>query len=456
MNSRARLYEIIDKSQTGPIVSEKDFDRYHVTQNLKNIVKKYDIQLRQDTIINMDTDLEDRVWNAALEFLANCGVYCKDTGRIIQYSEKELRDLMKQAPTETVYGEGLDQYREVARTPDDPRRALCCGSSVGVPAPNEYAGPIMVSYMREPLIDMSGATTNLTSLIGSELRSKTAMEILACWEAVTQFQQIAASVGRPGLSQHAIGLAISDVGHLSAGHKMRRSDSHTFGIISELKVDNTIINKMTHLALLDAVTAPYANPIYGGLGGGVPGQMVLLCAEMIALSTIFMATNCGSTPVHPLWFCSTAKEIMQYTSVAFGALTRNASVLTRLAHTCVGGPVTKTLLYETIASTIMATKSGISTIDGPRPAVGVISGHCTGLEARFQGEIMRVAPRLERGKAEEIVQKAYARYVNDLDKKPYGKPFWEAYKMDSITPTEEWLRMYEEVKEEAISWGLPL
>ena len=37
---------------------------------------------------------------------------------------------------------------------------------------------------------------------------------------------------------------------------------------------------------------PYANPIYGGLGGGIEGQAVLITAAMIALNVVCMATCC--------------------------------------------------------------------------------------------------------------------------------------------------------------------
>jgi methylamine--corrinoid protein Co-methyltransferase len=122
----------------------------------------------------------------------------------------------------------------------------------------------------------------------------------------------------------------------------------------------------------------------------------------------------------------------------------------------VGGPVTKTFLYEIIAATIVAVKAGISQIDGPRGATGAISGACTGLEARFQGELIHAAVKIDREKSEEIVQKAYAKYKDDLVTKPYGKPFWEAYDLKTLKPTDEWQKMYEEVKEEAISWGLSM
>jgi methylamine--corrinoid protein Co-methyltransferase len=456
MNHKARLFDVVERSITGPAISEQDFDMKHVAMGVKKVVKKYNIKVENDNLVNMDKDLSDRVWNAAIEFLAECGVYSKDTGRIIQYTEKEIRDLIKLAPSETVYGSGEDAIREVARTPDDTRPCVNNGGPVGTPCPNEYFIPVMASYMQEPLVEMHCPTTNEFNINGSEIRTKTPLEIAAAWEQVSLFQHVASMFGRPGMPHHGIGISVSDVGHLSAGHKMQKTDSHCFGIISELKVDNTILNKMAHLVMLDATTSPYANPIYGGMGGGLEGQIVLVCAEMIALSTIFLANTCGSTPTHPVHFCSTTKEILQQISIAFQAISQNSTILTRIAQTMVGGPVTKTFLYETIAATVVGVKAGISQLDGPRGGTGIVSGAATGLEARFQGEVIRAAVNIDREKAEEIAQRAYAKYKDELVNKPYGKPFWEAYDIKTMKPTEEWQSIYDEVKQEAIAWGLPM
>ncbi len=456
MNQRARIFDVVRRSIEGPVLAEQDFDMGHVYKNLKKICKKYEIQHTGEGFINFDDDLADRVWNAAMEFLGLCGVYSKDTGRLIEHSEKELRELIRLSPSSATYGEGRDAVLEVARTADDPRPCVSLGGSVNIPCPNEYFVPIMLSYMQEPRVDIHCPVTNVETINGMELRTRSPLEIFASWEEVELFRHVAKMAGRPGICYNGVGISVSDIGQIAAGHLMRPTDSHCVGIISELKTDNSILNKIAQIALLDGLCTPYANPIYGGLGGGLVTQMVLLCAEMIALSVVFMGTTVGTTPTHPVWFCSTTKELLQMTSVAFQAISRNCSILTRLTHTMVGGPATKTFLYEIIASCLVATKSGLARLQGPRGATGAVFGACSGLEARFQGEVLHAAVKIGREKAEEIVQKAYAKYADDLDKKPYGKPFWEVYDLKTIQPTAEWQGMYEEVKGEAIAWGLPL
>ena len=248
MNQKARIFDVIRRSIEGPIVSESDFDMKHIYQNLKKIVKKYDIKITSDSFINFDDELSDRVWKAAIEFLAESGVYCKDTGRIVQYTEREIKEAIRMAPRSAVFGEGNDTVYEYPRTADDPRPPVSLGGSINVPCPNEYFVPIM--------------------------------------------------------------------------------------------------NKIAQCCMLDHQICPYCNPIYGGLGGGLNTQVVLLTAEMIAASTVFMGTTVGTTPTHPSLFCSTTKELLQMTSVAFQAISRNSHIMTRLTHTMVGGLATKTFMFD--------------------------------------------------------------------------------------------------------------
>lgn len=456
MNQKARIFDVVTRGYDGPIISEKDFDMKYIYQNLKKIVKKYDIALTSDTLINFDDDLADRVWEAAIDFLTMGGVYSKDSGRLIQFSEREIREGIRMAPPQTIFGEGNDKVFEYARTADDLRPCVNLGGSVNVPCPNEFFIPIMLSYMQEPRVDYHCPTTNLTTINGHELRTRTPLEIFAAYEEISLFRHVAAMSGRAGMPYNGIGISVSDVGQLAASHLMKRTDSHSIGIISELKTDNAILNKIAQVVMMDGQITPYANPIYGGLGGGLNTQIVLLTAEMIALSIFFMGTTVGTTPTHPNLFNSTTKELLQMTSVAFQAISRNSKIMTRLTHTMVGGLATKTFMYEIIASCLVATKSGLARLQGPRGATGAIVGACSGLEARFQGEVLHAAVKIDRSKAEEIAQKAYSMYADDLDKKPYGKPFWEVYDVATIKPTKEWLDIYEEVREEAISWGLPL
>jgi len=157
---------------------------------------------------------------------------------------------------------------------------------------------------------------------GQEIRVGSPLEILAAWEEVDLMRIALARAGRPGMAWTGLMLSMSDAGQLSAVNPLglKSSDMHTFGIVSELKTNFEILNKLTHSIRMGGIVDPYANPIYGGLGGGIEGQAVLITAAMIALSVVFMAACCGSSPTHPFNFNDTGKEIMQATSLAFRLL----------------------------------------------------------------------------------------------------------------------------------------
>jgi methylamine--corrinoid protein Co-methyltransferase len=456
MDRTARLFDLIDRSLSGPLREEEDFNR-QVTQGIRKVTREYDIRVDRDCIINQDDALADRVWQAAVDFLAETGVYCQSTSRVIHHSKDEIAALLREAPSEVWLGEGADRVLERCRTVEDPRPPLNMGSSIGSPIAEELFVPVMISYIQEPAVDVTCAPSLMT-VQGRDIRTGSPLELLAAWEEADLMLRALERAGRPGMAWTGMMLSMSDTGQLSAASAggLRVTDLYTFGIISELKTNFEILNKLAHGIRQGYIIDPYANPIYGGLGGGAEGQAVLITAAMIALSVVFMAACCGSSPTHPFHFNDTGKEVMQASSLAFQALARNSRLMTNLTITPVGGPGTKTLLYETLAFTVMSTVSGCSRILGPRSATGAVAGHFSGLEARFSGEVMRAASGLRRDQAEEIVQRACALYQADLGQQPYGQPFEEVYDLTTIQPTAAWQGLYEETKAEAAAWGLPL
>ncbi len=456
MKHTTRIMDIVNRSLTGPILDEETFNNQYVTQGIYKAVQDFEIKLDPERIVNLDDDLADRTWQAAVEFLSKCGVFCQTTGRVILHSKAEIEAILQDAPSQVWLGAGTDAVLEVARQIEDPRPPLNMGSPIGSPIAEELFVPNMISYIQEPLVDVTCAAS-LETVHGHDIRTRSPLEIMAAWEEVDLMTLALHRAGRPGMAWTGVIMSMSDIGQLSAvaPDGLRPTDMCTFGVISELKTNFEILNKLTHCIRRGGIIDPYANPIYGGLGGGVEGQAVLITAAMIALNVVFMAACVGSSPTHPFLFNDTSKELMQASSLAFQALARNSHLMTNLTVTPVGGPGTKTLLYECVAYTVMSTLSGISRILGPRSATGAVSGHFSGLEARFNGEVLHAAAQLKREQAEEIVQRAYARYMDQLDKKPYGKPFQEVYDLKTIQPTKEWLDIYDEVKAEVSGWGLP-
>ncbi len=457
MDSTQRLVDILQRCLAGRVVDEQQFDLEHVSQGIQRVIKQYDIRFDRSHLVNQDDGLADRVWLAALDFLAACGIYCLDTGRVMQFSREEIEAILQAAPQEIRLGAGDDAVQERYRRVGEQRPPLNMGGPIGSPVTEELFFPVMLSYAQEPLVDVVCPAT-LRTVGGSDIRTRSPLEILAAWQECEQMMQVLKRAGRPGMAVNCVQISISDVGFLSAigRNGYRPTDMHTLGMISELKINFEQLNKVAHSIKQGGIIDPFANPIYGGLGGGLEGIAVLLTAEMIALNLVYIAACHGSSPTHPFNFNDTGREIMQATGLSLQALARNSHLMTNMTVSPVGGPGTETLLYECVAFTTLCTVSGISRILGPRSACGTVQDHFSGLEARFNGQVAHAAARLDRQQADEIVRRAMAGYENLQDKKPVGQPFQEVYDLENLQPTREWLNLYQKVLDEVTGWGLPI
>jgi hypothetical protein len=67
MSTPYRLWEILQRSYTGPHCEEDDFLPKIFTPKLQEVIKKYEITYNPDNPVPVDDDLSDRVWQAGWE-----------------------------------------------------------------------------------------------------------------------------------------------------------------------------------------------------------------------------------------------------------------------------------------------------------------------------------------------------------------------------------------------------
>jgi hypothetical protein len=455
--SAERILDVLDRSLSGPLCDENEFDLQYVAAGVADVVKKYAIQFDPDHLIQQDDDLIDRVWQAAMDLFEHTGVYHSNTGRRITFTRSEIEATVAAAPSEATVGRNRElrvvRHREV----EDPRPPLQTGGPIGTVIREDLYLPIHLSYIKEPLIDVMVAGTFATTH-GRPVRSESPWEMFAAWQEIDLLGPGAAGEGREGLCIMAVENAVSEIGHLSAiSHGgFQRSDMSIVAMIGELKTGNGLMEKVVHSLRTTDTLLSFYNPILGGLAGGPEGLSVLITAGMIACQMVYMTDFHSSAPVHPFLFNTTGPEILRAQSASTAAISRNSPLMTVVTTSPAGGPGTDTLLYECLALGILGSVSGVSLAQGVRSAVGVVENHVSGLEERFNAEVSHAAAGMSRAQADEIVQKAFAKYEPLMGEKPSGRPFWEVYDPIAVKPTAEWLGTYEQVKQQAIDWGLPL
>ena len=160
---------VVERALTGPICTERDFDLDIFVPNLRSAVDKYGIKYDPQNPVPADDGLADRVWEAAMEFLCETGVYCLDTERRIIFTRDEIEGALETGPCGVVFGEGKDAKAMPRRFPEDETPPWCSGGGGGCPLSSEcYFLNIVKAYAGDPLSD-SITTPALTNVDGREI-----------------------------------------------------------------------------------------------------------------------------------------------------------------------------------------------------------------------------------------------------------------------------------------------
>ncbi len=457
INQHPRLIDVLQRAETGPIMDEAEFERGLIGPITKRLVDQYEISYTGAEYINCDDNLEDRVFQAALDLASEVGVYNQSNSRRILWSRKKIEKDLKAAPSVASLGDGEQQFLISSRKPDDRKRMSVLGGVVGIPFPEDMHLPLMLSFLNQGIFDSIDGPS-LETAYGHPIKAGTGSEVLGAWREAELAQQALQIAEQPGRAVSAVELAPTAMGGLAGvtwgGY--RSFDRHHVPMTSELKTNNDLLAIITHINNLGGVIGAYYNPIFGGHAGGAEGIAVLAAAGLILAHQLTMGHTFCTRPTHPFYGCDTTPEILWATSLAIQSLARNSNLMVATLAGPAGGPGTKTILYENAAIALMALSSGASELLASHSAGGAVPRHGSGLDARICVEIARTMEGLTREDASSLLKHIVPLYEADLEKKPIGKPFEEVYDLESIEPTLEWQGIYDEVREELIQIGLPL
>ncbi len=194
----------------------------------------------------------------------------------------------------------------------------------------------------------------------------------------------------------------------------------------------------------------------GGYAGGPEGTAVACVAYGLLLWAIFQGSRCGVPPFDIQYMGNCGRRAQWAMGVANQAVSRNTPGVLHSINNQVAGPCTKMVLYESLVGMTNMAASGVSNVVGTRSAGGRLTNYLTPLEHQYAGEVYKAAAGMSREQANEIARCFIPKYEEQLRQRPDGKSFKECYDVEQLTPTAEWQRMYDEVREETIRAGLKL
>ncbi|UCF27149.1 MAG: monomethylamine:corrinoid methyltransferase, partial [Chloroflexota bacterium] len=100
--------DVYERALQGPLMTEQDFDLKIFIPSLRRVVKDYGIEFDPENPIPSDDRAADNLFNAAVDFLSQVGIYCQDTNRVIQFSKEEIMEAVREAPGKCLVGDGKE------------------------------------------------------------------------------------------------------------------------------------------------------------------------------------------------------------------------------------------------------------------------------------------------------------------------------------------------------------
>lgn len=455
------LLEVMERAFTGKPCTERDYDINIFSKKLKEIVKEYNIKYDPDNPVPSDNSVADDVFNAGFDFFCEVGSYFTDTGRVIKFSEDEVKKALKSAPSEIIFGEGTDAKKFVSRKPESDVPPWCFLGAGGAPiSSDEILLKLVEGYGSIPLAN-SITIPSLTSVSGIRIRPETPLEILGTIRNIVLAREALRRIGRPGLPiMNSLPTAQSSVALISALHPkygLRKTDGYLLAILAELKTNFDLLNKVFTLQNLGYGNGicGEAGPVFGGFCGGAEGTVVTVIASHLMSLLLYNATWHLSFPIHLRYISNSSPELLWVTSVYAQAISRNTHLLSAHLNYTAAGPGTRMCFREIAAQRLAAVSSGVS-IESVGLGKAKHEDYLTPIEPRFAAEVANAVVGMKREEANEIVKELLSSYVKHIPSPPLGYSYQESYDIRTGKPLDKCLGVYNDAKKELEKLGLNL
>lgn len=448
-----------ERALKGPIMTEHEFDMQRFIPGIRKLVKDYEIKYDPENPVPFDDKAADRVYEAAVDFLADVGAYCVDTNRVMEFSKEEVLAAIEGGPRVCHVGEGKDARIYEMRNLDDPKRPWFLVGSGIVSSREEYATNIVEGYASIPLVD-SLNVPGLKSIRGLPVHAGAPTEFYATIRGVRIALEAMRRAGRPGLAivnHHPTpAVAVTNIAASAPQFGCRRTDAWLCGTIAEMKVSHDTLNKVAYLKAWGANVSAEAGPMLGGYCGGPEGFAILCAAYILMGQLVHHGDYHHNFPIHFRHICSSTRDVIWGVSMAIQAASRNIPIPTLWAPYAAAGPNTRMYFYETAAIFLAWIPSGAPGIMNPQPAKAVKVDGITPMEAKFATEMGMATTKLTREKTNDMVIRLLEKYEDQIETAPSGSRYQECYDPETGKPGEDYVRLYEEAKEELAKMGIPL
>jgi methylamine--corrinoid protein Co-methyltransferase len=195
-------------------------------------------------------------------------------------------------------------------------------------------------------------------------------------------------------------------------------------------------------------------PIFGGYAGGIEETAIVDIATHINAFVMSNASWHLDGPVHIRWGSTNTRETLMIAGWTCATISEFTDIISGNQYYPCAGPCTEMCLLEASAQSITDTASGREILSGVAAAKGVVQDKTTGMEARMMGEVARATSGMDISEVNKILDALVSSYEGNYATAPEGKTFQECYDVATVTPTDEYVKVYEGARKKLEEFGL--
>jgi methylamine--corrinoid protein Co-methyltransferase len=457
---RERLMQVLHRAHSGPVCEPFTWDTQVIPQTIGANLRKYGLLKTCDSAnpINQDDALADRFFQAGLDTAVEVGLLCTDTQRRILFDRDEIVAALEAAPAEFTLGEGGQVAHFRHRTVEDPTEPIwVCPLSIAMT--EDLFLPVLEGIARVPQVDCIEGPS-VETLWGGTVRAGSPYELLVGkWQAEATHEALRRA-GREGMGVYATGTSPTHYGVLGSyglpgGYKPERDIVLVLSAV-EMKTSYESLHKLAQAYNCNGRVYGGSWSMIGGYAGGPEGATVSCIACTLLLYTAYQASNGASFPYDMRYMGNCGRDALWSMSVVFQALSRHTHLCLNSVLNQSAGPATDMLLLESAVGMMNLAASGATSCTGTRSAGGKYTNYLSPLEIQFAGEVFKRCAGMSRAQANDAANRLLPLYEDRLGKAPKGQSFAECYDVQALKPHDDWQRLYDEVRNQAIRAGLPL
>jgi len=452
------LLDIAERIQTGEKIEEKVWDM-NLFKTISELVRKYHIEFPGErSFINMDEELVERAFEAAIDCLEKLGIYCITTRRHLKVTRKEILTAINEAPAEILMGEGRDRRVWKQRKIEGKEKLNVCPGH-HTPYTEDLAPMVVKNFAQIPRTDFIEGF-NFTQVDGREIIG-TPMEVYASRRQMGWMREGIRKAGRPGLAvvYYPINTKAEDlICVMDPDYGLRRTDGILLSLLPDLKMEQDMLSAAIVYEEYGSFKLSGSFALAGGFCGGIEGAIVEGIAKPIAAMIAYRdyIHYTGVEHIHML----NARQIL-VPGINWARSVVNQA-LNRFSHTiCMrwiiptSGSGTELNLLEIAMQSIEAPINGMN-LYAPRHCRTTTNHGQTPLEAEWMIEVSDavIDQGIDKQSANELLIRLAERLKGEKPQEGYS--ITECYDLVHHKPNSDYERKYIDVKKHLREIGLNL